>query len=84
MVSSAEASVAVVSGPVTGNASVAGGTSEGAGACVVAGAQAASTKLIATSVTMNERTNVDIDFLLLVFFTCSSYQVGFKDMGRIG
>jgi hypothetical protein len=81
--SATAASVAVGSEPVTGSDSV-GGTSVGTGAWVVAGAQAASTKLIAIITNMNERANLVISIFLLIFYTLASYQAGFKDIRRLG
>jgi Ca2+/Na+ antiporter len=84
--SSTGASVAVGSagaGAVVGSEAAEVGSTAGASE-VVAPPQAASTKLIAMSTNTNERTNLDIYFLLLVFFTVSSYQAGFKGRRRTG
>ncbi len=65
--SSAGASVGGSVAGISAAGTSVGSASVGAGAWVVAGAQAASTKLITTKTNINERTNLVISFFSLIF-----------------
>jgi hypothetical protein len=85
MGSSTGASVAVSSaGALVGSAGAVVGSTAGGASVGVAPPHAVSTKLITMSTNINERTNLVISIFLLIFYTLSCYQAGFKGNGRNG